>query len=372
MYLPFLDWFVFDCQDLPYGGPRRLQNSEWSMQELLRSLATLRRRIGGNIIGMTIHELLTSRGLVYRSTAPDPLRGLKGLKQLPVAQLPEREITHPDSWRAVHSITYERGSLVPEPWPDFACFPTVALEAEPGWTHFIVPLIGKTRNWISGFDALPHCGYFLNASIEFGGAVPDISAAWLAQSSSIISNLQSGYDESEPTNFYIPMETTLELSWELVLAAENTATTPESLAILSELPDELHVFAQVPVLDRARITEPGIYWSTDGSTVETRRIPRGALKINVRWNPHVAFNSWLPHHYEVARSALREHGFDPTSKADADALGVPLLEILDPEAFVGPGEEPEWTERYQMDPHTMQERWCKSAVIGGASVPTES
>ncbi|KAJ7500053.1 hypothetical protein FB451DRAFT_1430832 [Mycena latifolia] len=203
-YQPFINWFRSDWDLFTFSWPRRLLNSQGSMQEFLRSLTTLRRRSQSNMHGlmngMTFRELLTSRGLVYRSTDPAPLRRLE---QLPVAQLPEREITHPDSWSVVHSITSEQGYLGPEPWPESSCFPTVAREAEPGWTHFIVPLIGKTRNWISGFDALPHCGYFLHASIEFGAAVPDISAAWLAQSGSIISNLPGGYDESKPTTFYV-------------------------------------------------------------------------------------------------------------------------------------------------------------------------
>ncbi|KAJ7500052.1 hypothetical protein FB451DRAFT_1162450 [Mycena latifolia] len=135
------------------------------------------------------------------------------------------------------------------------------------------------------------------------------------------------------------MDTVLNLNWELVLAAENTATTPESVAILSDLPDELHVFVQVPVLDGTHVNQPDIYWSTDATTVETHRIPGGALKINVLWSVQVAFDSWLPHHYEVAKSALSEYGFDPTRKADTEALDLPVLEMPDPETFEGPGDD---------------------------------
>ncbi|KAJ7495541.1 hypothetical protein FB451DRAFT_1214305 [Mycena latifolia] len=350
---PFLDWFIeVPRWDFEYDGPKRLLDSQRSMRDMLRTVTSLRRRSHVSSWAfkhLTIYEVLTSRGRVYRSTVQPPFRYLE---RRPLVQLSGRQITHPHSWEVKWIITHERGSLGPVSW-DPACFATLG-QSEPGWTHFIVPLLDNARHWISGFDQLPHCGYFLNATMKFGESVPDITCAWLAQASSIMSNLDGRFDESNLDEFCIPAGTTLDLSWEMVLAAENTATTSESLAILSELPENLHVFVQVPVLDGPRLTEPAIYWSTEACTVETGRVPRGALKISASWDANMLLDSWLPHHYAVVRSAQEDHGFDPTSKVDADALGLPLLEIPDPGEFEGSEREPDWVGFYEMDPHTMQ------------------
>ncbi|KAJ7446967.1 hypothetical protein FB451DRAFT_1536679 [Mycena latifolia] len=383
---PFMDWFVsVSPEDLTYGGfgLRRLQDSQGSMEDLLRSLTTLRRRshwLMGPITGVTIHHLLTSRGCVYRMI--NPAAGWP-LHWLPAAHLPEQEIMCPDSWSVLYNYyprAPEIGSQEEDSWPCCPPFPTLAQAAEPGWTHFIVPLIGnigKTRNWISHLDQRLHCGYFLNASVSFGASVPDISAAWLAQSSSIISNSHGRFDGSDVSEFCIrayhsqhsqsplnphPNEatsTSLRLTWEMVLAAENTATTPESLTILSHLPDQLHVYVQVPSVDGGRVAEPRIYWSADANSVETGCIPRRALRIKMRWGVDMDLDSWLPHHYDVVKSSQRNHGFDPTSTAAAEALRLPLLLIPDPEALEEYGEEsaePEldWSGFHELDPHTME------------------
>jgi hypothetical protein len=50
---------------------------------------------------------------------------------------------------------------------------------------FIVPLIGKTRKWLSLLDKKRCYGYFLTAQMWFG--VPDVQLSWMAQAQSILS-----------------------------------------------------------------------------------------------------------------------------------------------------------------------------------------
>ncbi|KAJ7462906.1 hypothetical protein FB451DRAFT_1494956 [Mycena latifolia] len=97
----------------------------------------------------------------------------------------------------------------------------------------------------------------------------------------------------------------------------------------------------------------------DANGVETGRVPCGALRIKLWWEGDVDLDSWLPHHYDLVRSAQRNQGFDPTSTAVAEALSLPLLQIPDPEALEGYGEEsavlePDWSGPHELDPHTME------------------
>jgi hypothetical protein len=109
------------------------------------------------------------------------------------------------------------------------------------------------------------------------------------------------------------------------------SSTPASLAILSKLPDEIHVFVEIPTLDSICIAQPRIYWSTNANRTETDLIPRGFMEIETDWQPWLEIVSWEQHHYEVAKIVQEQHGFDPTSTDAAEALGLPILEIPDPD-----------------------------------------
>jgi hypothetical protein len=52
---------------------------------------------------------------------------------------------------------------------------------------FIVPLVGKTRKWLSLLDQKRCYGYFLTARIMFWESVPDVQLSWMAQAQSILS-----------------------------------------------------------------------------------------------------------------------------------------------------------------------------------------
>jgi hypothetical protein len=205
--------------------------------------------------------------------------------------------------------------------------------------------VGKTTNRLSHLD---YGGYLLTANIEFGQSVPDIANAWLAQYGSITSKLLGRFSHRELSEFrirqsftvnllapaligYAAIRTMFQLTWQMV-GVDFAASTPASLAILRQLPDEIHVFVEIPTLDSLRVAEPRIYWSTDPNSTETDLIPRGAMKIVTYWDPRADLVSWQQHHYDVAKSVQERHGFDPSSTAAAEALGLPILEIPDPDA----------------------------------------
>ncbi|KAJ6536848.1 hypothetical protein B0H19DRAFT_1270555 [Mycena capillaripes] len=215
-------------------------------------------------------------------------------------------------------------------------------ETDSGWTHFVVPLMKKTDQWNSFYDYRPHCGYALSADLEFGANIPAMSVAWMAQSGIFVTS------DSYPPAFRIPFRTDLALTWEMVLCEENV----DSLALLETLPD-LHVFVQVPVPNRGRISEPRLYWSTNPTQKETSLIPPGMFKVRFKWNPQIEFEGWEKHHYDVARGLLEEYGFDPSTTAAATALGLPLLEACDPNSTSVPNHEDEWCDGnvVEIDPH---------------------
>ncbi|KAJ7618174.1 hypothetical protein DFH06DRAFT_99732 [Mycena polygramma] len=107
--------------------------------------------------------------------------------------------------------------------------------------------------------------------------------------------------------------------------------TDESLALLETLPEQLHVFVELPILDRDsnRIAEPRIYWSTHPTQKETSQIPPKIFRIRLSWSASVNSARWEKHHYDVAKSIQEECGFDPTTNAAAEALGLPLLDACD-------------------------------------------
>ncbi|KAJ6587492.1 hypothetical protein DFH09DRAFT_1359209, partial [Mycena vulgaris] len=346
-YPPFLSWFVsagtWYCE---YDEPRKLHASQRSFRDVLESLASLKRFSLTMVRGPDIHEVLTSMGRVYRRICDEP-----AFRLTPVAQLNGRDITPAPGWSAHHTVWHGRNFQRPFPWPPSACFPAVGAKTEPGWTHFVVPLMGKAQNWISYFDFMPHCGYFLNAAIEFGVSVPGIIHSWLAQSSSVLSKLEDGSDKTDPGELCIPTHTALQLTWEMVLTSETAATT-----ILSELPEHLHVFVQVPTTDGVLVAEPRIRWSTDAVATETQSLPRGAMKIFASWSAEVSIVSWRKHHYDVVKSAQMERGFDPTTTDAAESLGLSLLEIPDLEISEALRREYDWALPFEMDPHNMEAR----------------
>jgi hypothetical protein len=122
----------------------------------------------------------------------------------------------------------------------------------------------------------------------------------------------------------------LDLRWEMVLAAELIPSTEESWAIVDNLPENIHVFVQVPKIKDSRIEEPQIYWSTDAHIIDRGCIPPGSLKIRMRWETCSEWVQWESHHYEVASTVLKEHGFDPSTDSAALSLNLPLFEIPDP------------------------------------------
>ncbi|KAJ7489664.1 hypothetical protein B0H11DRAFT_2229691 [Mycena galericulata] len=206
--------------------------------------------------------------------------------------------------------------------PPMYQFPVMERPAETGVTHFVVPLNGRHGPWKSLYDDRPRCGYFLNAQIGFGADVPDIALAWITQSTAFIT-------KQDARQLYVPTQTDLRLMWEMVLCQEETATTPESLSLMEILPDHLHVYVQVPIIDGRRILEPRIYWSTDATSKDTSLIPLGTFKIRMTWELVVSASTWEQHHYEVAKSVQEECGFDPATKTAAKALGIPLLKACD-------------------------------------------
>ncbi|KAJ7458204.1 hypothetical protein FB451DRAFT_1406509 [Mycena latifolia] len=107
--LPFMDWFASVPAGVYEGFVQFTHDPE---SRILLGYFWV------NMNGLTIHQLLTSRGRVYRiKTAPGCL-----MDRLPVTQLPELEITHPDSWSVAyhyHTIALAIGSQGRESWPGF-------------------------------------------------------------------------------------------------------------------------------------------------------------------------------------------------------------------------------------------------------------
>jgi hypothetical protein len=114
----------------------------------------------------------------------------------------------------------------------------------------------------------------------------------------------------------------------MVPATENTAARAvESWSPLANLPAMLHVFVQVPIVNRGRIEEPRIYWSTDANLTETGLIPPSMLEMRIQWDVDIPFAWWESHHYEVAKTMQEQHGFDPSTNAAVQSMGLPLLDV---------------------------------------------
>ncbi|KAJ6575995.1 hypothetical protein DFH09DRAFT_1150165 [Mycena vulgaris] len=337
----FLEWFEYT----PLVGPdeldpvKRLEcsDSQRRFQVELLKMTRLIRRMSHRHEPNHLYHALTSRGGVYFSTRAPFLSH-------PIAKLENCEPSVDAQWRALHKLM----TRVANPWPPREQFPSRDDQSENGWTHFVVPL-SKTQKWISLLDGRPYCGYFLNAQIELGANVPDVTEAWLAQSGRFIHGEGA---KSEPSQFLIPTECQLVLEWEMVLFHQSK----ESLALLDELPAHIHVFLQVPTLAESRISEPLMYWSTDPMRRETSLIPTGMFQIRFKFSTETAVAWWEQHHYDVIRSAQHECGFDPTTTDAAEALNLPLLQPCCETSTGLPlivEDEDEWTtfELTTVDPH---------------------
>ncbi|KAJ7167026.1 hypothetical protein C8R46DRAFT_1351220 [Mycena filopes] len=388
---PFLNWVasLFPEDHLRIEGPHD-SNVKRAMLHRLRSLVALGREARTFVISpplVNIFETLNSRGAVHHR------RG--GV----LARLPGRQMTVDDAWgRQPFAHTYYRlpersGSpqavfrsvfrdhvgLTGLPWLD-TLYPRVVNEPKHDSTQlsiytvmlqglivyfsFVVPLLGGRLR----------CGYCLDAEIEFGRLVPNIFEAWLAQASSIVS-LMPG---SSPEHFIVPHKTNLQLHWEMVPEGFDLPTSPEAQAILDALPEEIHVFVQVPILGDGTIDEPQIYWSTDADTIKTNLIPHAALKIRMRYYTAMSVPRWEPHHYKMAEKIQLDNGFDPTTTMAAEYLGLPILDVVGNQSNVTPSAKQDtplsqnplhlaavekrrsedrdnWCKYCEKDPHTMQE-----------------
>ncbi|KAJ7858519.1 hypothetical protein B0H14DRAFT_2748835 [Mycena olivaceomarginata] len=307
------------------------------MQEALDTLVSLRRE--DLMRPLNIPETCLCLGHVYSG-------------QRTVAKLATGTVTAEPTWAATGVHICEEG----EEWLPEQYFPTTEEELSDGFTHFIVPLIGKTRKWLSLLDN-KHCyGYFLTAEMWFGESGPDVQLSWMAQAQSILSKYGPSM-ECKLSNLRVCKPSALHLTWEMVLAAELVPSTEESWAIVNNLPENIHVFIQVPKIKDARIEEPQIYWSTETHIIDRGCIPPGSLKIRMSWETDSSVVQWESHHYEVASTVLKEHGFDPSTDSAALSLNLPLLEIPDPhDSSYQNGSESSWRRgNHAKDPHTLQE-----------------
>ncbi|KAJ7892909.1 hypothetical protein B0H14DRAFT_2686357 [Mycena olivaceomarginata] len=282
------------------------------MREALATVVSLRREDWMH--PLNIPETCLCMGRVYSG-------------QQIVAKLATSTVTVKPTWAA--------GERLPEQY-----LPTIEEELKDGFTHFIVPLVGKTRKWLSPLDEKRCYGYFLTARIWFGKSVPDYGPSM----------------ECKLSDLRVPMWTCLYLTWEMVLAAELIPSTEESWAIVNNLPENIHIFVQVPTIKDARIEEPQIYWSTEAHIIDRGCIPPGSLKIRMRWEIFSHSAQWESHHYEVASTVLKEHGFDPSTNSAALSLNLPLLEIPDPHDSSYQGSSVQLVQgNFAKDPHTLQE-----------------
>jgi hypothetical protein len=128
---PFMFWFVTGSYwNSAYAGRRLLHDSDGSMRDTLRALATLKRRsLLFTPAGLNIHDALTSRGCVYPTMPMSPLDLYSELQGLPVARLPGCFIEPDTSWMAVISWS----PRFPRPEPD--CLPNLGPRMLPGWTQ---------------------------------------------------------------------------------------------------------------------------------------------------------------------------------------------------------------------------------------------
>ncbi|KAJ6513656.1 hypothetical protein C8R47DRAFT_616860 [Mycena vitilis] len=340
---PFMSWFA-ECRipvQKALTGP-----TAGDMVAGLHSLLRLKRSVTCIHTGPGVHAVLLSmgRGCVYSRL------GDKWL--LVVAEVRGREITPDPSWRVLR-ITYT-GAVSYGKLTERHRFPTADAKVTGHFTHFIVPL-ETSSGWNSAHDGRAHRGYFLDASIEFGKSVPDITLAWMAQASSILANSNNRLHGGKPLGLRIPTRTRLYLSWEMILTVKDLATSPNPSVAMSGLPDSIHVFVQIPKTNGHRVEEPKIYWSTDADVIETAGVPSSAFVIRMGWHVQEEVARWESHHYEIAKSLQERHGFDPGTHNAAKYHQLPLLEVtattFEQDARVP---DSDWRRCCSRDPHTLE------------------
>ncbi|KAJ7028890.1 hypothetical protein C8F04DRAFT_1398643 [Mycena alexandri] len=348
---PFLGWFRYSRRaNIPAKTIPKVLGCP--MRDVLRYLVDLQRSM--NSID-PLNETLKSRGRVYHFGALAPTIGLTQ----------GREITPGKSWAVRREVAYEVGSEgLWSQWPPENCWPSVGSQGGAGFTHFILPV---TSRWISLISRRAHCGYFMTATLEFGGSVPDITTSWLAQASSIVSKLP---DDMNLSDFYVPTHTKLVLSWEMVFLAEATPIAPESIAVFEDLPKQIHIFVEIPAVPAGHVQEPQIYWSTDPDIMTTSAIPLGGFEIRMVWDIDTTAVRWESHHYEVAKLIQEQNGFNPATNDAARSLGLPLLDIepltptdrssnsIDSSALSDKGMDIPFHFISAKDPHTLQYKPC--------------
>ncbi|KAJ7358569.1 hypothetical protein DFH08DRAFT_802387 [Mycena albidolilacea] len=273
-YPPFLSWLVFDM-DSWFSKPFLSAGFEGNLRETLGSLVTLQQKLYAELFDSTF-ETSFCRGCIRHPNARSP-----------VAQLEGRVVTSEDSWRVCRATL---GANIFEG----ACFPTESVESRDGFTHFVVPLVGKTRKWISYIDGKGRCGYFLIAEVEFGKSVPDITLGWMAQAASVRSELSQYSHKWDPSKFYVPIYGSLKLQREMT----------------------------VPIVPEKHAEGPQIYWSTNAHVHETGSIPPAGFTIKMCWLMACVGS--------VAEAALKRHGFDPTINAAAKSLNLLPLAPVEP------------------------------------------
>ncbi|KAJ6596381.1 hypothetical protein DFH09DRAFT_1072417 [Mycena vulgaris] len=110
----------------------------------------------------TMRHVLESLANLQRFSFPDTRLRLDCVYngQRIVAQLAARTITAESPWSVLCTVVLEKDSKWDGqlPWPPGYCFPTAEEESRDGFTHFIVPLVGKTQKWVSGLDEKLRCG----------------------------------------------------------------------------------------------------------------------------------------------------------------------------------------------------------------------
>ncbi|KAJ6457763.1 hypothetical protein C8R47DRAFT_1246957 [Mycena vitilis] len=314
---PFLAWFVLSNIPVEFN---LVTETEEDLRTRLESLVYLQR----GVYPAWFHpNILLSRGCVYY----DDETGFPQCSH--IAGLEGREVIPDPNWHVVRELYVETDfeGIMPN-WPPDDCSPTADDDDEVAseFTHFIVPLMGASRKWISPQDHHAQCGYFLIARIEFGGSVPDISFTWMAQAASVFSTSSDQSDMREISRFLLPTSTNLELMWELTLKTDDTAIASE-IDILQHLPEKIHVFVEVPKIEEGQVVEPRVYWSTDPDTVKTGNIPSSALAIRMRFSTSMDAVRWETHHYEVAEALQERHGFNPKTDDAANFLNLPLLKV---------------------------------------------
>ncbi|KAJ6494452.1 hypothetical protein C8R45DRAFT_988170 [Mycena sanguinolenta] len=186
-YLPsppftFIMWFT-DFMPLRFLRPRQGMGMH-PVSHLGEVLATWRQSLMGIDSSSQMREALAT----LTGYAPSIFPKLVYLwavysGQRIVAKLATGTVTVESTWAVIRGAILEED----EEFPPEQYFPTAEEELRDGFTHFIVPLVGTTRKWLSRLDEKSCYGYFLQAEMQFGKSVPDAKLSWMAQAQSVLS-----------------------------------------------------------------------------------------------------------------------------------------------------------------------------------------